>query len=58
MDSSHVALVTFYLRADAFLEFHLERNMSLGLSVANVAKVMKCGENNDSLSIQANENNN
>jgi proliferating cell nuclear antigen len=42
MDSSHVCLVATQLRADGFDHFRCDRNLTLGVSIPNLAKVLKC----------------
>jgi proliferating cell nuclear antigen len=56
MDSSHVALVTFLLRAQDFLEFRCSHQQSLGLSIGNLAKILHCADNEDSVVIRAGDN--
>lgn len=70
MDPSHVALVCLQLRHDTFEEFRCDKNRLLGnnrvsvgitwwllgMSVASLAKVLKCCDNNDTVTIQAEEN--
>ena len=41
MDSSHVALVQMKLDVGGFSHYHCERSMTLGLSITNLAKVMR-----------------
>ena len=53
MDSSHVALVSLNLSQDGFESFRADTNMVLGVSIANLAKVMKLADNNDSITLQA-----
>ncbi|GBF93460.1 proliferating cell nuclear [Raphidocelis subcapitata] len=53
MDSSHVCLVTLLLRADGFEMYRCDRNRMLGLSVGNLAKVLKCAGNDDVITIRA-----
>ena len=42
MDSSHVCLVAFNLRADGFDHFRCDRPLTLGINLANLAKILKC----------------
>jgi hypothetical protein len=42
MDTSHVCLVTLMLRQDGFEHYRCDRNRTLGISIANLAKVLKC----------------
>ena len=51
MDSSHVALVSLNLSVDGFEKFRADQNMVLGVSIANLAKVMKLADNNDSITL-------
>lgn len=53
MDSSHVALVSLNLSVDGFEKFRADTNMVLGISIANLAKVMKLADNSDSITLQA-----
>ncbi|KAL6607325.1 proliferating cell nuclear antigen [Neocallimastix californiae] len=56
MDNSHVALVALLLRANAFEPYRCDRNLSLGISITNFAKLLKCGANDDTITIEADEN--
>jgi len=47
MDSSHVSLVSMQLRADGFDHFRCDRNLSMGINLANMAKMLKCAGNED-----------
>jgi proliferating cell nuclear antigen PCNA len=42
MDSSHVCLVTFELHSDGFAHFRCDRNLTLGINLVNLAKILKC----------------
>lgn len=55
MDSSHVALVTLNLMSDGFDHYRCDRPMTLGLNVNNLSKIMKCGGNDDSITLKAEE---
>lgn len=55
MDSSHVALVTLQLSAEGFEEYRCDKSMTLGISVNNLSKIMKCGGNDDSIILSAEE---
>ena len=48
MDSSHVAL---NLSAEGFEEYRCDKSMTLGISISNLAKVLRCGGNEDSLTL-------
>jgi len=55
MDSSHVALVSLKLRTEGFEEFRCDRGMTLGINLQNMAKIMKCAGNDDSVTLRAND---
>ena len=55
MDSSHVALVSLNLSAEGFEEYRCDKNMTLGVSIPNLAKVLRCGGNEDSLTLSCEE---
>jgi len=55
MDSSHVALVSLNLSMDGFEHYRADSNMVLGVSIANLAKVMKLADNTDSITLQADQ---
>lgn len=42
MDTSHVCLVALLLRADGFDHFRCDRNVTLGIQLANLSKLLKC----------------
>lgn len=53
MDSSHVALVTLNLSPEGFEEYRCDKQMTIGISVTNLNKIMKCGGNEDSITLSA-----
>lgn len=55
MDSSHVALVSLNLSMDGFEHYRADSNMVLGVSIANLAKVMKLADNSDAITLSADE---
>ena len=55
MDSSHVALVTLNLTSEGFETFRCDKPMTLGVSITNLSKIMKCGGNDDSITLRAEE---
>jgi proliferating cell nuclear antigen len=55
MDSSHVALVSFFLHESGFSSYRCDKPLTLGLSIENLAKILKCAGNDDTLSLQAEE---
>jgi len=55
MDSSHVVLVSLNLSMDGFEHYRADANMVLGISIANLSKVMKLADNSDSITLQADQ---
>lgn len=53
MDSSHVSLVGLQLRASGFEGFRCDRNISLGMNLASLTKVLKCMNAKDRITIRA-----
>ena len=53
MDSAHVALVALLLRANDFDHFRADRNLTLGINLGSLAKVLKCAGNEDILTLKA-----
>ncbi|CAF0717491.1 unnamed protein product [Brachionus calyciflorus] len=54
MDSSHVSLVTFYLKKNLFEKYSCNRNLSLGINMTSIAKILKCGMSDDTLLLETN----
>jgi proliferating cell nuclear antigen len=52
MDSSHVALVNLNLNMDGFEKFRADRPLTLGISIAHLAKVLKLVNQNDSVTLK------
>lgn len=55
MDGSHVALVTLLLKDTAFEYYRCDRQMTLGVSITNLSKIMKCGGVGESLNLSADD---
>jgi len=53
MDASHVALVSMLLRPSGFEPYRCDRTRTLGIQVANMHKIIKCGDNNDTITLSA-----
>lgn len=56
MDSSHVALVQMQLDRAGFANYSIEKNLTIGLSIQNLSKVMKLVSQNDSITLKCNSN--
>ena len=52
MDSSHVALVNVVLKSEGFKNYRCPRNLNMGISLASMAKVLKCAGHNDNVIIK------
>ncbi len=55
MDSSHVALVSLTLKEDGFANYRCDRPLTLGLSIENLHKILKCAGSDDVLTLSAEE---
>jgi len=53
MDNSHVALVAMLLRADGFSPYRCDRNIALGINLNSLAKVLRCAQNEDMITLKA-----
>jgi proliferating cell nuclear antigen len=56
MDSSHVSLVALFLRAEGFQHYRSDRNISLGINLSSMAKILKCSGNDDIITLKAEDN--
>ncbi|KAH9609756.1 hypothetical protein KSS87_012746 [Heliosperma pusillum] len=55
MDSSHVALVALLLRAEGFEHYRCDRNISMGMNLGNMSKMLKCAGNDDIITLKADD---
>ncbi|KAL8257507.1 hypothetical protein R6Q59_029548 [Mikania micrantha] len=55
MDSSHVALVSLLLRSEGFEHYRCDRNLSMGMNISNMAKMLRCAGNDDIVTIKADD---
>ncbi|KAF6529427.1 hypothetical protein HZS61_000739 [Fusarium oxysporum f. sp. conglutinans] len=53
MDNSHVALVSMMLTAESFEPFRCDRNISLGVNLTSLTKVLRAAQSNDVLTLKA-----
>merc|ERR1712166_826024 len=56
MDSSHVSLVALYLRSEGFQHYRYDRNMSHGINLGSMAKILKCAGNDDHITLKSEDN--
>lgn len=55
MDSSHVSLVSLFLGCEGFVDYRADRQLALGINMANLAKILKCSGVKDSISLKASD---
>ncbi|KAF5660976.1 proliferating cell nuclear antigen [Fusarium heterosporum] len=53
MDNSHVALVAMMLNPESFAVFRCDRNISLGVNLTSLTKVLRAAQNDDMLTLKA-----
>jgi proliferating cell nuclear antigen len=53
MDTSHVALVSLNLSTEGFENYRCDNQVVLGVSIGNLAKVLKLADGNDSVTLRA-----
>ena len=54
MDSSHCALVSMNLNSKSFDKFKCDDNETLGVNLVSIQKILKCGDNQDTLTLSTN----
>jgi proliferating cell nuclear antigen len=55
MDSSHVSLVAMLLRQDGFEHYRCDRNVTMGMNLTNMSKMLKCAGNDDIITMKADD---
>jgi Proliferating cell nuclear antigen, N-terminal domain len=55
MDSCHVALVSLQLAPHSFERFRCDRNLTLGINLTHLSKLLKCAGNDDIITIKADD---
>jgi len=53
MDSNHVSLVALFLKAEGFEHYRADRNISLGINLASMSKILKCSGSDDIITLKA-----
>ncbi|KAL2433770.1 Proliferating cell nuclear antigen [Exophiala dermatitidis] len=53
MDNSHVALVSMMLKAEMFSPYRCDRNIALGINLNSLTKVLRAAQNEDILTLKA-----
>jgi proliferating cell nuclear antigen len=57
MDSAHVSLVSLQLNENGFEEFRCDKPMTLGINLVDFSKILKMANNNDIVTLKADEEN-
>ena len=55
MDNSHTTLIAFNLWSQGFEEYKCDKQIILGISIDNLVKTLRCGGNEDSLTLSCEE---
>ena len=55
MDSAHVSLVHLLLKSDGFDKFRCDKNLSLGVNMVTVSKMLRSVSSDDSITVKAME---
>ena len=53
MDNSHIALITLTLNYDGFEDYRCDKQMTLGINIIQLSKIMKCAGNEDTIILRA-----
>jgi len=53
MDTSHVSLVAVLLKSEGFEKYRCDRNLTLGMNLTSLAKILKCASNDDTITVKA-----
>ena len=56
IDEQHISIVEFLLRCDGFENFRCDRTVTLGIQLESLMKILKCGSNEDSVVLKADDN--
>ena len=55
MDTPHVSLVSVYLAAEGFDNYRCDRSITMGMDLRTMSKILKCGDNEDTITIKFND---
>lgn len=56
MDDAHVTLVMLQLKAGGFESYRCDRTIPIGINMSSLSKIIKCGNNEDALTLKADDN--
>jgi proliferating cell nuclear antigen len=57
MDSAHVSLVSLQLNESGFEQYRCDKNITLGINLTDFAKILKMAQNEDVVTLKADEDN-
>lgn len=52
MDNSHVSLVSVNLRADGFDKYRCDRQLSMGMNLTSMSKILRCAASDDIITVR------
>lgn len=52
MDSAHICMVCLNMKSEGFDKYRCDKNVSMGINLLNLSKIIKCANNNDVISIK------
>ena len=56
MDDAHVTLVMLQLKSSGFESYRCDRTIPIGINMSSLSKIIKCGNNEDTLTLKADDN--
>lgn len=56
MDNADVSLVSLSLRSDGFDKFRCNRNLSMGMNIRTMTKILRCAGSEDTVALRAWDN--
>ena len=56
MDDAHVTLVMLQLKSGGFESYRCDRTIPIGINMSSLSKIIKCGNNEDALTLKADDN--
>ncbi|KAJ8669054.1 hypothetical protein QAD02_000313 [Eretmocerus hayati] len=56
MDNAHVSLVSLNLRSDGFDKYRCDRNISMGMNIGTMTKILRCASSEDTVTLRAWDN--
>ncbi|XP_017888693.1 proliferating cell nuclear antigen-like isoform X2 [Ceratina calcarata] len=56
MDNAHVSLISINLRSDGFDKYRCDRNLSMGMNIACMYKILRCAGSDETVTLRASDN--